>query len=1541
MSMVRGWALACGVAWALGAASLAHGAGAGVLEMRNGYFWDPVESGYFVPRGIAYQTWNPPVGANQSFEQLDYDLLEFKKMHANSVRCEFVWSQVQTGPQEWDWQRSDHLVATAEKLGLRLFVIIGFQYPPAWFPPEWRGINNLGLTPDVLACLSNNPSGSVTNCLPPPIYDHLFTNDFPAEVIAAALSSLTSSVPADIIGAMKEKVSPEYLPRMLTGFVSDVINYEDPNARRVYTNHIAKVVDRYKNSRAIGAWIMGNECAYFDLWESYTVYPVHRFIGYDPYSQAAFRAYLESLYGGDIAALNANWRTSYPTFDAVEMPREFPASRTQAQAHPDLIHWRQQSIGNFLAAGVRTARLFDPNHLLTYSMVGGIFNGMDANNTCEDAAAIVAACQAAGTPLDFWSINNYAWAALGNELRSGDFGISKYRDLIGLPVMISETGHSSTENFFPGAAPRQAKAIPGQLWESLISGVIGTHLFHWSDRNQFRGDFAREKGFGIVNEDRTPKEPVYSNVARMFRRMREIRIENLLGNSLDPARNVQLFWSAAGDLGWPRANQENAMLWGALKRLGLEPGLMDDAEFKRKAFTNAPALLLSRAWQLHPEDLDTIATEVIDAGIAVHANADLPGQFNAYLTPNPNWRSHMNALFGVDVANAVAAFDSGSVTDERALIRLFGAGAGAGPTTNVFQTWKIWHGVRPSSGHTLWWQTGLRDSQLNPPVPAVHVATAGRSKTALNTFGLGDSYGDGSRQYEVRYDLLRAIYRDHFGITPVIDIRGPGAKHVLPDYRVCRNGSVLLSLLNVDTAPAPITLSAPQLLSGRTVENLTSGGIIDRNSSGQLNFTLAGDDYLLLYAYASGPAPDGSLINPIPDKLWFEAAPLAVWPKGAPTNIVVAYDLQSEGLTLEATLEQTRPRPQVLARSGGVPVQGQGTQVLSLTVPDPDLNDPALLSSAEGGEYILRATLARATGVISETALPVRLLWGVRPDSDLPVPLAGATYRIPLSWQELPSYREGDWMPLDRALLWDALAANQQHYNVVLELRNSAGQTLASDLFPTSQGSGSHVFTVSVPSVAPEPLNWAAVVQSAPGTGSLDINDGFEGRERGEDRSPFHPWYGDHYSELGNAHILSQGVLVTPPESAGNQAAYLEVRNPPDPGTYSGFYLVRGSDTWALPANRQLWQAFTFSYDFRERNQRPCILELQLKDTFGNWISFARPYQPGAGGWDTVSASLAQFGRGSSPGVFDPASVHDWVLNVQMLEKDATYEGHFDNVVFTGPRSLRDDFENREPGEDYDRIAPWFAYGYDAPGHQDILLNQGVGLDERSEGSQAAFLVAWSRTDSGDFAGFGMAYQFGKPWALPSQSGLWSNYRLSFDFKERFGKACVLELQVTSPDTFDANGAPIKHAISFLKPYVPGSNQWDTVSATLDQFTQPEHFGAFDPAQVTGLVLNVQMLERDPTTNVVYVGWIDHIRFQAPEAVAPGESTYGLYLSANDSFRIGTIARQGDSLVISWVGRATLEMADAIEGPWTSAGFENSPATLNLQGSHRFYRLRR
>src|SRR5262245_21940961 len=312
---------------------------AGILKIHNGYFWDPSTSEYFVARGMAYQTWNPPVGANQSFEQLDYDLVEFKKMYANSVRAEFVWNVVENPQGHFDWSKPDHLVAKAEELGLRLFVLIGYQYAPDWFPEQWKAINNQGSNSVVLA-------------------------------------------------------------------------YENPYARQAYSNYIAQVTGRYKNSPAIAAWILGNEYAYYDLWD-----PARRFLGFDSYSIASFQSFLAARYTNNIAAANSVWGTSYSSFGEVPMPRFYPQNRKSALYYA-LIQWRKKSIGNYVALGALAARLSDPNHLVTYSMVGGLFGEEDVFYTCEDARTIVASCSEAGAPLDFWSINNYAIATMDTELRS-------------------------------------------------------------------------------------------------------------------------------------------------------------------------------------------------------------------------------------------------------------------------------------------------------------------------------------------------------------------------------------------------------------------------------------------------------------------------------------------------------------------------------------------------------------------------------------------------------------------------------------------------------------------------------------------------------------------------------------------------------------------------------------------------------------------------------------------------------------------------------------------------------------------------------------------------------------------------------------------------------------------------------------------------------------------------------------------------------------------------------------------------------------------
>src|SRR5205823_4269542 len=95
-----------------------------------------------------------------------------------------------------------------------------------------------------------------------------------------------------------------------------------------------------------------------------------------------------------------------------------------------------------------------------------------------------------------------------------------------------------------------------------------------------------------------------------------------------------------------------------------------------------------------------------------------------------------------------------------------------------------------------------------------------------------------------------------------------------------------------------------------------------------------------------------------------------------------------------------------------------------------------------------------------------------------------------------------------------------------------------------------------------------------------------------------------------------------------------------------------------------------------------------------------------------------------------------------------------------------------------------------------------------------------------------------------------------------------------------------------------------------------EAFQPFDPGKVDSLVLNIAMLEKS-STNVIYVGSFDNIRFNGPEILAPGETLWALYLSANDFFGIRTITLNSrGNIVISWSGVAILQSAAEVGGPW-------------------------
>lgn len=1200
------------------------GGGGGFLEIRDGYFWDPATGTPFIARGPAYQVWNPPVFANQSFEQVAYDLRQFSKLRANSIRAELVWGELEVAEDVYDWSRADFLIETAEELGLKLFLLIGYQYPPSWFPEGQRCINDRGGR-------------------------------------------------------------------------SDVLNYESPVAQQAYAEHIAAVVSRYRNSPAVGAWILGNEFAYFDLWEDPQVFPARRMLGYNPISQAAFRAWLREQYDDDLGALNANWNASFPSFDDVVMPPAYPAEQGQDPGYHDVIQWRKQSIANFLALGAKAAKDNDPNHLITYSMVGGIFSGSDANNTAEDPVTIVRHCAEAGAPLDFWSVNNYAWATLGSELRSADFGIAKYQELIDLPVMISETGHTSTENLLPGAGPRQAEALPSTLWESLSSGVVGIHFFHWNDRNNFTEDyFIRERGFGIVNQDRTSKGAVYDNLEKMLSRMGEIDLGRLLQGSTHPEAEVLIYLTEEGDMGFPRGNQENAMLWGALRRLGYQVGLIGREDFKAGRFGEAEALALSRCEQLEPDILDRILQEVIPAGIHVHANADVPGQFNAYGKENANWVTRIEEIFGLDVSNATAAYNKPLDTNSYAGLTLRG-NSPLGPLGADFSggmvTWKIWEGQEATAGTTVLTHGGLGEGA--PGSLGLHILDHGEAKTAINTYALGDTHSvldpPTPQAWDLRTAVLSGIYGHHFGVVPKLQLTGASAHYIMSDYRLCRNGSILISMLNERDTPVTFTMNAPSLANGKTVENLSEGGIVETDSDGILEFTLAGDNYLLLYIYDESGGEDGSLLDRSPYRVWFESAPQTVWPSVSDFDLKVGYDTRGEALELVTTLEMVSPTRGTHGSSLGVAVNGQGESTHSLTVPDPDLAAPDFLSSPDGGRFNLRASLRKNGLTVAESNLPVRMVWGVRPLSLPETVTAGVSYEIEVEWEELQAYLPGEESTtIDRAALFDSSAALRQHYNIVLELRDDSEAVVASAVRVTREATSSETFTIDVPGGAVGPFHWFAYTQTADGA-SVDIFESFEGWETGEavanppntvdNPTIIEPWVLGTFTQANPQPLdfyRNHGIHIQ--GSHGSQSVFVVYDNHPGVGLFSGTGLrLELPEILALPSDPVELMNYRVSFDYRETNRLQSRMDIQLVDSAGRIIFLAKDYDPGAtpDAWDTMTGTVNELSVAAwgAPGSFDYSEVAQIICNVSFLEvgvekQDKEYVASLDNVRLDGPEKV-------------------------------------------------------------------------------------------------------------------------------------------------------------------------------------------------------------------------------------------------------------------------------
>jgi hypothetical protein len=767
----------------------------GLITIQDGYFYDPVEQDYWLPHGIAYQTWNRPLGVWQTFDQIDYDLDEMVKANVNSIRVDFVWKHIEEdGDNIFNWTNYDYLLQAAAQRNIKVFALIGYQWPPDWFPKS---------------TVDDPDAGWYT--MHPPGYDN-------------------------------EGV---YQP---TRWRSDIMSFEDPNARAQYTEFLTAVATRYKDDPTIVAWIVGNEYGYLGLWSG-------KQDGYDDDCIAAFQGWLSTFYGGDINALNSVWGTSYTSFTEVDMPTPYDRDNP---AWWDLVQWREDSVANFTAIGAQAVRDADPYHLISYSTVGMQWGEEDWRYHAEDTGKIAQACQDIGAPLDFWSINNYPWALLGHESQTGQWGVVNAKWRTGLPVLYTETGFTSSETMYPGLNEQnQGILIRNSLFEALETGAIGVHVFTWQDR-QYITD--REKGFGILYADRRIK-PAFWVVRDTYNLMDQIDLIHLLAGSSDPTPDVAFYWTEAVDSMYNRYEVNMQQLYGPLERLGLEPAFINREELLAGEYINYQAIILPRNMRMHPGDLNFIRTTVIPAGVHVYADADLPGMQDYHVQPLSDFVAEVDSIFGID-ATDTSGYDD-PVENEQYGIDFVDLDLTVtqdlSPLTSGRQdTFRVWK----YSNQTLA-TTGTVYATHPNGNPALIIKDNGTAKAAITTFSLGDIKpdGDGDGQPDIipwarHYDWLKAIFLTGFGIQPAINVIG--SQYVLVDYRICADGSVLISAKNYRNDAQETVSISTSLIQGKNIEAFIAGGIIEENSDGIITITLEPDGHELLYASGGTGTPPAS-----------------------------------------------------------------------------------------------------------------------------------------------------------------------------------------------------------------------------------------------------------------------------------------------------------------------------------------------------------------------------------------------------------------------------------------------------------------------------------------------------------------------------------------------------------------------------------------------------------------------------------------------------------------------------------------------------------
>jgi hypothetical protein len=923
------------------------------LTIKDGYFWDPDTQSHFIPRGISYQTFNQDIGQWITYAQIDYDMRQMKLANINSLRVDFAWRDIENdGEGVFQWDRFDFLINMCETNNIKIFPLIGYQWPPDWFP----GIGGQEIVGNVTSgWFSMHPPGPA-----------------PGQVVTP-----------------ETKIYKTY-------WTSDIMSFTHPIGLQKYANFMAAVANRYKNSPAVAAWIVGNEYGFLGLWS-------FRFDGYEPTSQAEFRTYLKNLYNNDISKLNTNWNSQLTSFDEVTMPIIY---NRDDPSWADLIQWRKEGVANYIATGAVAVRNADPNHMISYSMVGMIFGGVDWMYECEDNMKIVAACKAAGAPLDFWSINSYPSTYPGNELRTGTYGI-EFAQRTGIPVMYTETGASSTDAGFDGFAnpdERQGRLLRNFAWEAYMNGVIGVHIFTLNDRDYITD---REYGFGIVKTYRE-KKASYAYITDLFYQIALIEqtFPALFTSLHYAAYDVAFYWpSYTIDQMYCRFQNNLAGVWGPLTRLGLRSRFMNETQLLAGEYKNVQVLVLPRNQRMLPGILQFIYDHVIPSGVNVYAEADLPGYQDYYIRNQSDFMPLMESIFGIQpvVINAfediVTVYDiSPSPYTTVELQPTLNMGYMYAYQSTWFGVWK-YHKVLTTSGQTI--VNMLLQRENNLLEPGIIMKNHGKAKSIIAAFSLGDTVCDALQCWTGHYTYYSGLFLSPQGLnmTPAITITGSAM--VQTQIMNTENNMKVLYVTNWDdySTTYGIQLVIPEIV-GMTVKDLLDNrNLITASSDGVITLDMTPNDLRIFLI--------GEPIQPAVHFIYNQTV-VDIFPTTTGSPIAVQFDTASSQSSCILRVRLLAQNSRSIYAQAATRVSGRGWTQTNMSIVDYSTINTQYLSSDEGAgntNYYYEAALSCPGYSTVTTTLNVLLSWPVAPKQVATSVTANTPVATTISWENLPISR--------------------------------------------------------------------------------------------------------------------------------------------------------------------------------------------------------------------------------------------------------------------------------------------------------------------------------------------------------------------------------------------------------------------------------------------------------------------------------------------------------------------------------------------------------